>query len=312
MMDARLRFMLWAARRKYGDFDPHVPVERFRKTYAITNLRFGLRDRGGVSTEDAAVPVDGGTILARIYRPAGLKPAAPALLFFHGGGFVIGDVAGYDHVARFFAREGELVIVSVDYRLGPEHRFPRAHEDAFAALHWMQTHAAEYGIDSQRTAVGGDSAGGNLAATLSTFATSRGLARPAFQLLIYPTVDAHHDYPSARTHTKNLPLTPAQMSYFTEHYAASPADVDSPLLSPLRAPHPERLPPTYILAAKYDPLLDEGKAYADRLRRAGVPVTYDVRPTLPHAFVNLAGAIPAAERALRHSIRKTGSTLRAL
>jgi len=310
MMDLRIRLMLWASRRKFGDFDPAITIERFRKAYVKTNEQFGLPDEGGVGLEDVRVPIDSGSILARFYRPAAIASPAPALLYFHGGGFSIGDVPSYDHLCRFFARVGNLVVVSIDYRLGPEFRFPHAHEDAFAALGWLQTHATSFGIDPERIAVGGDSAGGNLAAALSALATERGLKRPAYQYLIYPSVDAAHAYPSAQTHVKRLPLTPAQMAYFSKQYANSPSDGDSFLLSPLRAPHPENLPPTYLLAAKYDPLAGEGKAYADRLAVAGVDVTYDLASTLPHAFVNLAGAVPRARKVLERSIRTVSGALR--
>jgi acetyl esterase len=311
MLDPRIALMLWVARRSGRVFRPNVSVGALRKTYAETNARYGLPDKGGVRSTDHTIPTRAGSVRARLYRPQDVAGALPLLVFFHGGGFCIGDVASYDHLAHFFAREGRLAVLSIEYRLAPEFPFPHAHEDAFAALRWAQTNAAALGADPARIAVGGDSAGGALAASLSAHARSRGLARPAYQLLIYPSVDRNHDFPSARRYTKNLMLTPEVMAWFSARFLPDGAGANDPLLALLQVPHPERLPPTYLLAAQYDPLVDEGKAYADRLRDAGVPVVYDLRRTLPHGFVNIAGPIPEARRALRDAIVATGAALRA-
>jgi acetyl esterase len=311
MLDSRIALMLWIARRTGRAFRPDISVAELRAIYAQTNRRLGLRDRGGVRSEERTIPTPDGTIGARLYRPDNEGGALPLLLFFHGGGFCIGDVASYDHLARFFAREGRIAVLSVDYRLTPEFPFPHGHEDAFAALRWAQANAAALGADPTRIAVGGDSAGGALAASLSAHAESRGMARPAYQLLIYPSVDRRHDFPSARRYTKNLMLTPDVMAWFTAHFLPDASNANDELLALLHVPNPERLPPTYLLAAQYDPLVDEGKAYSDRLRDAGVPVTYDLRKTLPHGFVNIAGLIPPARRALREAIVATATALRA-
>jgi acetyl esterase len=282
-----------------------------RRVYFDTNRRMGSRNRDAVDTRDVRIPTDdGATIGARLYRPHAAGDAMlPLMVYFHGGGWVIGDIAGYDHLARFIAREGGIAVLSVDYRLGPEHRFPRAHEDAFAAFGWAQRSAHEVGVLPEKIAVGGDSAGGNLAAVLSAFAADRGLARPAYQLLIYPGLDGTARFPSRRQYTGNLPLTPPAIDWFLAHYLRSPADSASPYMVPLDAPSPERLPPTYVLAAQFDPLVDEGCAYAERLRAAGVPVVYDLRPTLPHAFVNLIGVVPEARRALRDAVAHAAAAL---
>jgi acetyl esterase len=210
---------------------------------------------------------------------------------------------------RFFAAEGGLAVLSVEYRLGPEHRFPRGHEDGIAAFGWAHANAVQLGIDPARIAVGGDSAGGGIAAAIGAFAESRELPRPAFAFLIYPAVDGRGDYPSRRMFDRDLPLTSQTIDWFAPRYADR-ADDDSPLFSPLLAPSPERLPPTYLLAAGFDPLLDEGRAYAERLRAAGVPIVYDLRPALSHAFVNLAGIVPAGRAALRDGIRAAAAALR--
>jgi acetyl esterase/lipase/short-subunit dehydrogenase len=283
-----------------------------RTGYANMNRQFGLKDQGGVDVRELTIPAGDGTqIGARLYRPhAASAGPLPVLLYFHGGGYVIGDVACYDGLTRFLAREGRIAVVSVDYRLGPEHRLPRAHEDAFGALGWLQKNAANLGLDAERIAVGGDSAGGALSANLSTYAETRGLKRPAFAFLIYPGVVGDDRFASRHEFVgANLPLTPATMEWFAERALASPDDVKNPLLNPYDAPNPERHPPAYILAAQYDPLVDEGRAYYERLRDAGVAVTYDLCTTLPHALVNLAGVVPEARRALTAGIRATAAAL---
>jgi acetyl esterase len=313
MLDPRVRLLLWLAKASGRTFRPDASVAQMRSAYAEMNARFGLRDRGGVVVRDVAIPAeDGYEIPARLYRPAAARAAGlPVLLYFHGGGWVIGDVASFDHLTRFFAREGGIAVLSVDYRLAPEHKFPRAHDDGFAALGWLQRSADALGVDPARIAVGGDSAGAGIAAVLSAYAADRGLERPNVQFLIYPPVDGRARFPSRTQYTGNYPLTPASIAWFSQHYTNGAEDRDSELLNVLDAPHPEHTPPTYVLAAAYDPLVDEGRAYAQRLRAAGVRVVYDLQPTLPHALVNLAGAVPAARRALGAGIRATAAALEA-
>jgi hypothetical protein len=310
-LDLRVKLLMWMAARTGRSFRPDLSVGAMRAGYADMNSRLGLKDEGGVDARDLAIPAgDGTTIGARLYRPrgAGAGPL-PVLLYFHGGGFVIGDVACYDGLTRFFAREGRIAVLSVDYRLGPEYRFPRAFDDAFAALEWLQKNAADLSLAPDAIAVGGDSAGGALAAALASYAPSRGLERPAFAFLIYPSVDGTARFPSRTKFQSGLPLTSATIAWFSERSLSGPEDGRDPLLVPLDAPDPERHPPAYILAAGFDPLVDEGRAYYERLRDAGVAVTYDLRPTLPHALVNLAGAVPEARRALRVGILATAAAL---
>jgi acetyl esterase len=310
-LDSRTAVLMHAAERRGRAFRPDITVAQLRKTYARMNRVLGLRERRPVTARDVRIDTDAGAIGARLYRPAGAPAGAmlPLLVYFHGGGWVIGDVESYDGLTRFFVAEGGIAVLSVEYRLGPEHRFPRGHEDAFAAFAWAQREAGALGVDAARIAVGGDSAGGGLAASISAFAEERGLKPPAYQLLIYPGVDGRGYYPSRRAFDRGLPLTSETIAWFAPRYTAE-EERASPLFSPLLAPHPERTPPTYVLAAAFDPLLDEGRAYADRLRSAGVEVTYDLRPSLSHAFVNLAGVVPEARRALRDAIRATAAALR--
>ena len=252
---------------------------------------------------------DGAELTAHLHRPKGGAAPLPVLLFFHGGGWVIGDVPSYDHLTRYFAHEGKIAVLSVEYRLGPEHRFPVAFEDAFDALGWLQREAAVLGLDAHRIAVGGDSAGGGLAATLSAFAQDEGLERPAYQFLIYPPLDATERFPSRRKFNKGLPLTPELRTWFMQNFFRSKDDASNPWLRQIDSPNPAALPPTYFLAAGYDALVDEGRYYADRLRDAGVPVVYDLRPTIAHGFVNIPRILPEARRGLRDGIRAVSAAL---
>ena len=310
-LDKRVRLLLWIAKKRGRSFDPRVSVPAMRAGYVDMNERFGLKVSGGIETRDLTIPAsDGATIGARLYRRSdGAGLTLPVLLYFHGGGWVIGDVEAYDGLTRYLANEGRIAVLSVDYRLGPEHRFPRGHEDAFDAFAWLQQNAASLGLDPARIAVGGDSAGGGLAASIASYAESRGFHAPAYAFLIYPSVDGTGRYPSRKQYTGNLPLTPATVEWFTSHATDGSGGRADPLFVPLDAPNPERHPPTYVLAAQFDPLVDEGRAYFERLRDAGVPVVYDLRPTLPHAFVNLAGVVPEAKRALRAGIAATAVAL---
>jgi acetyl esterase len=310
-VDSRIAALTAMATRRGRTFDPSVTVEQLRRSYARLNRICGIRESRPVVTRELNVPTGDGPISARLYRPSGAatEAALPLLVFFHGGGFVIGDVPSYDGLARFFAVEGNMAIVSVEYRLAPEYPYPRGYEDGVAAYAWVVQNAAELGADAARVAVGGDSAGGSIATMISSVASSRALPRPAYQFLIYPGLDYAGTFPSRSMSGDGLPFTPATISWFARY---NPVTEDrSPFVSPLVAPNPEQQPPTYLLAAGFDPLVDEGKAFAERLRGAGVDVSYDLRPNLTHAFVNLAGVVPAARDALRDGIRATAAALRA-
>ncbi|HZO92442.1 MAG TPA: alpha/beta hydrolase [Candidatus Baltobacteraceae bacterium] len=311
-LDLRIRLLQWLATRSGRVFRPALTTAQYRAGYAAAMRDAGPRTRACVDARDVRIPTDAGEIGARLYRPAALPDRqAPLLVFFHGGGFVIGDVASYDGCARFLAAEGALLVLSVDYRLGPEHPFPRGYEDGFAAYAWSCANAEELGADARAIALGGDSAGGGIAASVGAYAVARGLPRPAYQYLIYPSVDARGEQPSRHDPSLGVFLNEAMMRWFGERYLLPNDDPADPLRSPLLAPTLAQSPPTYLLAAAYDPLVDEGRQYADRLRAERVPVTYDLRPTLPHGLLNVAGVVPAARRALRDGIRATGDALRA-
>jgi acetyl esterase len=309
MLDPRISLLNWLTVASGKQFRPGATVAQVRAGYVELNRRLGMAPVADVETTSLTIPTRDGAVLgAHLHRPA--APAcAGALLFFHGGGWTIGDVASYDHLTRYFAHEGNFSVISVEYRLGPEHRFPVAFDDGFDALRWLQSNAVGLGLDPTRIAVCGDSAGGSIAATLSAFAVVNGLERPAFQYLIYPPLDGTERFPSRRQFGKGVPLTPALRTFFAENFFRSRADATHPYVTQIDAPNPEQLPPTYFQAAGYDALVDEGHYYAERAQAAGVQIVYDLRPTLAHGFVNFPRIVPEARRALRDGIRAVSAAL---
>jgi len=240
-----------------------------------------------------------GPIPLRLYRGQDCATGRPqpALIFLHGGGWVIGDLESHDQVCRALANAASCLVIAVDYRLAPEHKFPAAAEDAIAALQWIATNAARLGIDASRLAVGGDSAGGNLAAVASIDARDRGGPPIRLQLLVYPVADMSLDWPSAQRHAQQLPLTLVAMDWFIAHYLRGPADKADWRASPLRAASLKGLPPALIVTAGFDPLCDEGQAYAQALSAAGVPVEHEPFPGQIHGFLSM-GRIVADSRRL--------------
>jgi acetyl esterase len=234
------------------------------------------------------IPGDAGPIPARFYLPGGLPPASPPplLVFYHGGGWVIGDLETHDGVCRFLAAAAGTAVLAIDYRLAPEHPFPAAVEDSWSAFAWAAANAAELGADPARIAVGGDSAGGNLAAVVSLQARDAGGPRPAMQLLIYPPTDSAGDLPSRRLFAEGFLLTKNDMETFERHYLPPGTDASDPRVSILLAPDVSDLPPAYVATAGFDPLRDEGEAYALRMREAGVQVALRRHPGLIHSFAN--------------------------
>lgn len=234
--------------------------------------------------EDRMIPGPAGPIRVRVTAPAGVGPF-PGLVFFHGGGWVVGSIASHDHLCRAVTDAAGLAVVSVDYRLAPEHPFPAAVDDAEAATAWVAANADALGIDPARLAVGGDSAGGNLAAVVARRARDRGGPRLAFQLLIYPITDADLDTPSYLENADGYLLTREAMAWYWDRYAPDPAARADPDASPLRAPSLAGLPPALVITAGFDPLRDEAEAYARRLRDAGVAVRLTRYPGMIHGFL---------------------------
>lgn len=245
-------------------------------------------------------PGPAGPIPLRVYKPAGSEPL-PGLVFFHGGGWARGSLQTHDVACRALANQAGCVVVSVDYRMAPEHTFPAAFDDALAATRWVGEHAAELGIAPDRLAVGGDSAGGNLAAAVALAVRDQGGPRLAYQLLIYPVTDHNFDTPSYLENAEGYMLTRESMRFYWRLYLGTDADTDDYRAAPLRARDFSNLPPALVITAEFDPLRDEGRAYADRLREAGNQVTYREYPGMVHGFVTSAGVVDAARRAIREA-----------
>ena len=253
------------------------------------------------SVVDRTVAVDGGEIGVRVYTPEGAGPF-PGLVYFHGGGWVAGDLNTMDRPCRTFANGAGCVVVSVDYRCAPESRFPTAANDSFAATKWIAANAAELGIDPSRIAVGGDSAGGNLAAVVSQMARDAGGPPIVFQLLIYPVTDHAFDTPSYRDLADGYGLTLPMMEWFWEQYLADPADGANPYASPIRAASLAGLPPAAVFVAAYDPLRDEGIAYAEALRAAGVTAEATTFAGLVHGYLQMGAVSDVARQAVADTV----------
>jgi acetyl esterase len=247
-----------------------------------------------------AAPSPAGGVPVRIHRPLG-APAGQALggvLYLHGGGWVAGDLDTHDRVCRGLANRSGAAVIAVGYRLAPEHPFPAALEDGLAALAWTRAHAGAIGVDPGRLAVAGDSAGGNLATVIARRDRDAGGTPPLIlQVLVYPITDGAMDTPSYTANAEGYHLTRAGMGWYWGHYLAG-ADPLHPDASPLRAADLGGLPPALVLTAEYDPLRDEGEAYADRLRAAGVPVDCRRRAGMVHGFLRWAGAVDDASATL--------------
>ncbi|MEX2108828.1 MAG: alpha/beta hydrolase [Solirubrobacterales bacterium] len=258
--------------------------------------------RSMAAIEGIEIPGPGGPIPARLYTPHGLpEPPQPLLVYFHGGGWVIGNLDTHDGPCRFLASTVGARVLSVDYRLAPEHPFPAGVEDAFAAFHWATERAAELGADPAHIAVAGDSAGGNLAAAVSLLAHAGGGRRPAMQLLLYPVTDTVGGQRSRDLFADGFLLTRADMDWFESHYLTKETDRTDPRISMLRAADLSGLPPTYIATAGFDPLRDEAELFAERARAAGVSVAVHRHTDLIHGFANMT-AISRTARAAMHEI----------
>ena len=243
-------------------------------------------------------PGPAGPIPLRLYRGhgAGKDRPQPALVFFHGGGWVIGDLDSHDQPCRALANAARSIVVAVDYRLAPEHKFPAAVEDAIAATRWIAENASRLGIDAARLAVGGDSAGGNLAAVVALDARDHGGPALAFQVLVYPSTDMGLDLPSHFRHADQLPLRRATMQWFVNHYLRNGADTADWRASPLRAGSFADLPPALIVTASFDPLRDEGEAYAKALSEAQVPVALERFAGQIHGFLSMGRIVADSDR----------------
>lgn len=248
--------------------------------------------------ENRKIPGPAGEIPVRIYTPAG-KPNG-ILVYFHGGGWVVGDLESHDYVCRAMTNEAGCTVVSVDYRLAPEAKFPAGPDDCYAATQWAAKNAAALGSDADHIAVGGDSAGGNLAAAISLMARDKGGPRIRHQMLIYPVTDAAMDTPSHQEFTADgFVLSKADMEWFWGYYLKDRTDGENPYASPIRAKDLKNLPPAHIITASHDPLRDEGEAYAEALKKAGNKVVVKRYDGVVHGFFSLQAAIDQGKTATR-------------
>jgi acetyl esterase/lipase len=253
----------------------------------------------GVRVEQLTVPGPAGDIKARAYRSAEQDPAAPILVYAHMGGGVIGDLDTCEVFCSILARIVRCPVLSVDYRLAPEWRFPSGLDDVLAAYRWARDHASRFGAPDGQAAIGGDSMGGNFSAIVCQDLKAAGEPQPVVQLLVYPAVDVASETPSMSLHAETWPLSRDTMDWFMGHYMGPGDDPADPRLSPIRAADLSGLAPAVIATAGFDPLVDQGEAYARRLREAGVTVDYRRYDSLTHAFTAMTGAVPAADAACR-------------
>ena len=259
-----------------------------------------------VRVENRRLPGPDGEVPVRIYWPEGEGPH-PALVFFHGGGWVICNLDTHDGICRTLTNAVGCVVVSVDYRLAPEHPFPAAADDAYEVTRWVAANAAEIGADPRRIAVGGDSAGGNLAAVVSLMSRERGGPDLRHQMLVYPVTNCAFDTPSYSENAEGYLLSRDSMKWFWGHYLSADSDADHPFASPLRAKDLAGLPPAHVVTAEFDPLRDEGEAYAQRLREAGVATTHKRYDGVMHGFFSMGDVIDVA----KHAVAEAAAELRA-
>jgi len=278
------------------------PVEQM----TIEESRAGLEERSRLTAGEpraVAQVIDGtasgpdGAVPIRSYVPDGQLPM-PGLVYFHGGGWVRGSLQTHDVLCRALANDARCVVVSVDYRMAPEHRFPAALDDAFAATRWIAANAESLGIDPRHLAVAGDSAGGNLAAAVTQLARAAGGPRLAYQVLLYPVTDDNLETPSYLRNAQGYMLTREAMRFYWQQYLGPDGQASDVRASPLRATDFTNLPPALVITAEFDPLLDEGRAYADKLRAAGGPVTYSEYAGMVHGFLTSAGVLDQGQRAI--------------
>jgi acetyl esterase/lipase len=295
-LDPRLQVLARRARRR-TPLHHLSPAEARRATSAMLAALDG-RPRPMQRILRRAVPGPAGPIPVRVYQPPGLDGPRPLLLYFHQGGCVLGDLDWCESFCTLLAETARCVVMSVDYRLAPEDRFPAAHEDALAAFRWAAEHAGEVGGDPRRLAVGGDSAGAALAAALAQETKRSGGPAPAFQLLVYPWLLACAENAAYRDFAEAYPLNPEAVRWCLSHYLRDDSERGDRRVSPLLEPELSGLPPALVATAGFDPLCDEGADYAQKLEAAGVPVHHRCYESLCHGFTAMSGAVPAAREAL--------------
>lgn len=300
-LDRNVRAMLGAAelvgREKLGE----DPIEKTRRRFRNEVVAVEGPQPRVYDVQELTIPGPDGPLAARLYSPPPREGGLPLLVHLHGGGHVVGDLDSCEAACRLFVIEAGCAVLSVDYRRAPEHVFPAAADDAFAAFLFAVEQAEQLGADPDRIAVGGDSAGGNLAAAASLAARDAGGPVPAFQLLLYPALDLTRKRPSRKLFAERLLLTQEDIDFYRTQYIPDIADLSKPLASPLLAEDHSGLPPAYVATAGFDPLRDEGEEYVEVLVRAGVPAVVDRSPGLVHGFANYTTIVPAAREAMERA-----------
>lgn len=304
-LDVRTQLLL-SLNEKIGPKSNRIlGIQRSRASMDASVGIVNLAPKGPLQILDQHIPAaeSQASIPIRVYTPPKADRALPIIVYYHGGGFVVGSIQSHEAECKWLALETNAIVVSVQYRLAPEHRFPSAVDDGLAAFRWVARHARALGGDTSRMAVAGDSAGGNIAAVVAMDCRDTGDAvRPVFQFLIYPVTDLTRSYPSHRMFRDGFLLTEDGLDWFMEHYLRSDGDKYNPRGSPLFAENHKELPSALIITAGFDPLRDEGKAYADKLSQAGVPVQYRCYDSLIHGFFTMSYVLPEAARAVAESV----------
>lgn len=295
-LDPNLQFLAHGAASQppMSSLEPEIA-----QAAAIEGLAmFAAKPEPGVSFEDITIPgKDGYNIPVRIYRPTDQDPNAPMMAYWHMGGGVILNVDACHAFCSMISKVAKCPVVSVDYRLAPQHKFPTGLEDCISAYEWTLKHAENYGAPSGRAAIGGDSMGGNFSAIIAQESTRRGMPKPDLQLLLYPATDLVTEFPSATTYGETYPLSTDTMQWFMQQYLPEDFDRSNVLLSPAQETRLEGLPPAIIATAGFDPLVDDGAAYAKKLEAAGVGVRFKCYDSLAHGFTAFTAVAPAAREA---------------
>ena len=268
----------------------------------LQKKRQSTKPEAVAKVEDREIKTAAGEIPIRIYWPSGAKAEGlPVVHYLHGGGWVIADLDVYDASPRAIANAAKAIVVSSHYRQAPEHKFPAAHEDSFAAYQWVLANAKALGGDPQAVAVMGESAGGNMAAAITMMAKQKGVQMPVHQVLVYPVANYAFDTASYQENADAKPLGKAGMQWFFKHYMRSAKDGDNPLLSIIKANDVSGLPPATVITAAIDPLRSDGKAYADKLKEAGVKVDYRNYEGVTHEFFGMGAVVPEAKLAVKQA-----------
>ena len=286
-----------------------VPLALARQSFAALMHLTGPKDVAVGKAENFTIPGPGGAIRARSYAPIAAVGPLPTLIYFHGGGFVVGSLASHDGLCRLFTAEGGFKVIALDYRLAPEHPYPAAVDDAWAATQWIEANAAQLGVDAGRIAVGGDSAGGMLAAIVTQAARDKGGLKIAYQLLMFPNTQMGGETASLNEFAVGYFLERQAIEYFSSLYLSPDVDKNLAKVSPLRAKDFAGLPPAFVMLGGYDPLHDEGLAYAEKLRAAGVKVTIADYADMVHCFIYLQTVLPQAHDAVAAAAKAVAAAL---